>query len=237
MSWISSAFKSVTNALGGGMTGGLLGGLGSGLLGGAFSFLDGANDYYWNRKNMDYQNNLLLKNWYLQNAYNSPAEQMKRFREAGLNPNLIYGQTNMAGSIGTPSAGGSASPISTNILAREQVRNLHAQNDNIVQQNENLKEQARSLRIDNDLRQGAGILADAPWWARLLMRGLPKNADGSPKFPTLTEKDVKDLVHGVGLGLLNPLHNVGAVLGGSVNVEKLPPSARFFVSGDRGYRR
>lgn len=240
MSWLSKATKSigsVFNGLGGGMPGGLLGGLGNGLLGGAFSFLDGANDYYWNRKNMDYQNDLLLKNWNLQNAYNSPVEQMKRFREAGLNPNLIYGQTNMAGSIGTPSAGGSASPISTNILAREQVRNLHAQNDNIVQQNENLKEQARSLRIDNNLRQGAGVLADAPWWARLLMRSLPKHSDGSPKLPTLTERDVKNLLHGVGLGLLNPMHNVGAVLGGSINPEKLPPSARFFVSGDRGYRR
>lgn len=29
--------------------------------------------------------------WERQNAYNSPAEQMKRFAEAGLNPNLMYG--------------------------------------------------------------------------------------------------------------------------------------------------
>jgi hypothetical protein len=28
------------------------------------------------------------------NAYNTPAQQMKRFQEAGLNPNLIYKQTN-----------------------------------------------------------------------------------------------------------------------------------------------
>jgi hypothetical protein len=28
------------------------------------------------------------------NAYNSPAQQMQRFKEAGLNPNLIYKQTN-----------------------------------------------------------------------------------------------------------------------------------------------
>lgn len=30
--------------------------------------------------------------WHMQNAYNSPAEQMKRFGAAGLNPHLIYGQ-------------------------------------------------------------------------------------------------------------------------------------------------
>lgn len=41
---------------------------------------------------------LLQRHWQLQdearyNEYNSPKEQMKRFRDAGLNPNLIYGQT------------------------------------------------------------------------------------------------------------------------------------------------
>lgn len=30
--------------------------------------------------------------WNMQNAYNSPKEQMARFQEAGLNPHLIYGQ-------------------------------------------------------------------------------------------------------------------------------------------------
>jgi len=32
------------------------------------------------------------KMWHEQNLYNSPAQQMQRFREAGLNPNLIFGQ-------------------------------------------------------------------------------------------------------------------------------------------------
>ena len=34
-----------------------------------------------------------LADWNRQNQYNSPSEQMKRFKEAGLNPHLIYGQT------------------------------------------------------------------------------------------------------------------------------------------------
>lgn len=38
--------------------------------------------------------------WHMQNAYNSPAEQMKRFGAAGLNPHLIYGQGN-AGNAGS----------------------------------------------------------------------------------------------------------------------------------------
>lgn len=37
-----------------------------------------------------------LQDWNMQNAYNTPAQQMQRFKEAGLNPNLIYKQTNEA---------------------------------------------------------------------------------------------------------------------------------------------
>lgn len=33
-----------------------------------------------------------IEMWHMQNAYNSPEEQMKRFGAAGLNPHLIYGQ-------------------------------------------------------------------------------------------------------------------------------------------------
>lgn len=35
-----------------------------------------------------------LADWEMQNSYNSPAAQMARFRDAGLNPHLIYGQAN-----------------------------------------------------------------------------------------------------------------------------------------------
>lgn len=38
-----------------------------------------------------------LNFWNMQNEYNSPAMQMQRFKDAGLNPNLIYGQQNTAG--------------------------------------------------------------------------------------------------------------------------------------------
>lgn len=45
----------------------------------------------------DYYNNLEM--WRLQNEYNTPTAQMQRFMDAGLNPNLIYGQSNMASSV------------------------------------------------------------------------------------------------------------------------------------------
>lgn len=45
-----------------------------------------------NRKLAEYQNSANLEYMRQQNAYNTPQMQMQRFKEAGLNPNLIYGQ-------------------------------------------------------------------------------------------------------------------------------------------------
>lgn len=44
------------------------------------------------REMYDKQRADALADWNMQNLYNSPKEQMIRFKEAGLNPNLIYGQ-------------------------------------------------------------------------------------------------------------------------------------------------
>lgn len=48
----------------------------------------------WNEKMHDILRQESLSDWAMQNEYNSPTAQMQRFRDAGLNPNLIYGQTN-----------------------------------------------------------------------------------------------------------------------------------------------
>lgn len=40
-----------------------------------------------------------LSDWERQNEYNSPTAQMARFRDAGLNPALIYGQSNTADAV------------------------------------------------------------------------------------------------------------------------------------------
>lgn len=50
---------------------------------------------YTNQQN--YRNS--IKAWQMQNAYNTPLQQMQRFKEAGLNPNLIYKQSNEAAPI------------------------------------------------------------------------------------------------------------------------------------------
>lgn len=50
------------------------------------------------------ENQFNLDVWNMQNEYNTPAAQMLRFQDAGLNPNLIYGQSNMAGDVKSATA-------------------------------------------------------------------------------------------------------------------------------------
>lgn len=47
------------------------------------------NEWQSQENEKAYQRNLQM--WNLQNAYNSPTQQMARLRSAGLNPNLVYG--------------------------------------------------------------------------------------------------------------------------------------------------
>lgn len=52
-----------------------------------------------------------LADYEMQNTYNSPRAQMQRFQEAGLNPNLIYGQSNEGATVrSSSSSGGNATP-------------------------------------------------------------------------------------------------------------------------------
>ncbi len=43
-----------------------------------------------------------LDMWHMQNQYNDPSAQMQRFKRAGLNPNLVYGQGTSGNSSKTP---------------------------------------------------------------------------------------------------------------------------------------
>ncbi|AXH78087.1 MAG: DNA pilot protein [Microviridae sp.] len=47
-----------------------------------------------NQKMAEYQYSKDLQMWNMQNEYNSPKQQMQRYSQAGLSPNLIYGQGN-----------------------------------------------------------------------------------------------------------------------------------------------
>lgn len=58
-----------------------------------------------NQGNIDlakYNNNFNYEMWQRNNNYNSPASQMARYREAGLNPALIYGTSGISGNSSSP---------------------------------------------------------------------------------------------------------------------------------------
>lgn len=63
-------------------------------IGGLFGLVGSAMNYGFSKKLAEQQNEYNLNMWNLQNEYNSPQAQMKRFEEAGLNPALIYSQGN-----------------------------------------------------------------------------------------------------------------------------------------------
>lgn len=59
---------------------------------GGFGILGSLINYGLNKKLAAQQNQYNIDMWKMQADYNSPQAQMQRFQEAGLNPNLIYGQ-------------------------------------------------------------------------------------------------------------------------------------------------
>lgn len=104
-----------------------------------------------------------LEFWRMQNDYNSPQQQMKRFQEAGLNPNLIYGQGNSgnAGSVQTPDAkmpdfrssnlGDSVASAATNgVNTFYDLQFRKAQLDNARAQNTILQEEAALKRAETN---------------------------------------------------------------------------------------
>ncbi len=68
---------------------GLAGGIGPGLFSLGSSLL--TNKGAQRRQNLANSQNIEF--WNMQNAYNDPSAQMARLKQAGLNPNLIYGQS------------------------------------------------------------------------------------------------------------------------------------------------
>lgn len=86
-----------------------------------------------------------LSDWHMQNEYNSPEAQMKRFKEAGLNPNLIYGQTNTSDAIRSSDTGsytGQAPNIGNPMSDYLQMEAIKAQTDNVKEQNTLIANQA-----------------------------------------------------------------------------------------------
>ncbi|AXH75557.1 MAG: DNA pilot protein [Microviridae sp.] len=107
---------------------------------------------YWNQQ----QRQWAIEDRAYENAYNSPAQQMQRLKEAGLNPHLVYGNGVTASSAKTnnasPSAGtAEATQMPQGIFAGflDAVMKL-VQTDNLRAQRELLEEQKTLTRVNAD---------------------------------------------------------------------------------------
>lgn len=103
-------------------------------------------------------NRINQKNYEEVRNYNRPAAQMARYRAAGLNPNLIYTQSNEADSRpewNTPqfdfnSFGSSAS---SELQGYQNIKESKSRVDNLVKQNKMLDEQILGLTIENRFKE------------------------------------------------------------------------------------
>lgn len=111
------------------------------------------------------QNQWNIEQWNRENNYNSPTNQMQRFKDAGLNPNLIYGQSNTSGQIsGSLTSGAAASPVDMSPMSRKQsivaqalmnsqeYRMKEKQIEAIDQNTKSVAEDTRAKSFDNDIR-------------------------------------------------------------------------------------
>ena len=130
-----------------------------------------------NQKNREYnlmlaqtQNRWNLEQWQRENDYNSPTAQMARFRAAGLNPNLIYGQTNSAASSPTLTSGAASSPADMSAIGNKrnfgqamqemlnvemqkaQIEAIKAGTEKTKADTDNTRETTKGLTIDNMYR-------------------------------------------------------------------------------------
>lgn len=111
---------------------------------------------------MSYQNDMNHQNWLEQTEYNTPANQMKRLQEAGLNPNLVYGKgaDATASPISAVSGGSARSNIAgIDNISLSQPLAQYAQTQNTIKQNQLIQAQTdyTKAKAANELIQSVGL--------------------------------------------------------------------------------
>lgn len=141
--------------------------------------LNTLSDYTMNKKNRQFareQSNLAWERsqemWNMTNAYNSPSAQMQRMIDAGLNPNLIYGNMNNTPAVAsakyeparnearnTPLSGNALGEIGVFqnvIMQREQIKQMQLMNEKIKAETQ-LKLDDQKLKQALTLAKNLGI--------------------------------------------------------------------------------
>ena len=92
------------------------------------------------------------------NNYNSPEEQMRRYKEAGLNPNLIYGQQNNMPAV--RSSGGTQGTMAPTRIDPSQIGELVNQQYNVMETKQsisNMEKQAEVMESVKNLNNAKAI--------------------------------------------------------------------------------
>lgn len=169
---------------------GIGGGLVSSLVGNLGNQISAAQQYRYQKRLMEQQNKYntqaattsyirMREMWEDENKYNSPTAQMARYKEAGLNPNLIYGQSN-------PSAGFSSAPSSS--VSQGSAPQIRFDNpiDAItkVYQLKNLSDQNEVLKAEAADKQASALLKT---------QGITESEARIARYKSLTAKSSFDL--------------------------------------------
>lgn len=171
----------------------------------------------WNEKMLAQQRSWALEDWNRQNEYNSPAAQMQRFKDAGLSPHLIYGQTNTAAPVRSSDSKSMEYRVpqftkGTDVLAEtQQIKLSEAQIDNLrqankVQQQEALLKAAqtaetsmRTARTEFDLSQSQKLAQTSVEMAQAELENKLQEGYGRVKDFELKSQELEQR------GKMNPL--------------------------------
>lgn len=179
-------------SLGGALGGALSGFIGSGgnPWGAALGGFSGALDAYQDKAYYNYARGKDIQLWLMQQEYNSPKNQMQRYREAGLNPNLIYGQQNVADSVGRSSMADSADNLGRgNKMLNDYTSRLAAYSGLATQDATRREIDARVEQIHNNIKNANELLPyqKAAMYMQLMNQTADLNSPGI--FRNLVGKD------------------------------------------------
>ena len=122
----------------------------SSVVNGVFGLADTSLNAYYNKKAASQSNEYSWSMWNANNDYNSPKSQMQRLEEAGLNPNLVYGNggaTHQATMATAPKVSPAQSNLSQALVDYYTIKNMNEQNKALSMQN---RKYAKDLKTYNE---------------------------------------------------------------------------------------
>lgn len=166
---------------------------------------ENAKNRKYNLKLAELQNTWNRQQWQMENAYNSPAAQMERMKQAGLNPDMMYGgglegnlsaaSPEMTSGVGSSpmswSALGSKKTIGDTILQAKQLEMMDAQVKNV-------EADTRNKGIEGDILESDAKFRDAMNQGQLdltytQIRGIDSNIQLNDEQISKIRAEVKNL--------------------------------------------